>query len=138
MAFKLINTTSAKVSSIDIQAGQLICSRDDRTIYVDSSTGRTVYKSIIELETDAQRTALTYPLNAFYFVEETKVLWRYDDGWTALTTSPKQQILFASKSEFPEEGDSDVLYVDGIKMYRWLGRYVDIATGGCQWQELII
>ena len=46
---KFIATTSNKVESIKVASGQLIFSRDDRVIYLDSDLGRTSFQQIITL-----------------------------------------------------------------------------------------
>lgn len=134
---KFINTSSARLPELPIVKGQIIFSKDERTIYVDTDVDvRTPFRQIFELDTELARTSLSIPLKGFYFVKETLVLWRYDDKWTPITVSPKQQIVFDKKANFPDVGDENTLYIDGIQMYRYLGKYIPIATGSCQWQEL--
>ena len=132
---KFISTSSDKIPEIEVKAGQVIFSKDDRVIYLDTNV-RTAYRQIIEIDTDLQRTSLAIPLKGFYFVKSTNVLWRYDTEWVALTESPKQQIVFARRAEFPSVGDENTLYIDGLAMYRYLGRYLPFQQGGSQWQDL--
>jgi hypothetical protein len=77
---KFITTTSDKVASIDIVSGQLIFSRDNRVMYLDSSAGRTEYNTIITLATEQQRAGMLYPVIAFYYVEDTAMFWRYNEN----------------------------------------------------------
>lgn len=134
---KFINTSSEKLPDLPIVKGQIIFVKDERTIYVDTDTDvRTPFRQIFELDTELSRTSLSIPLKGFYFIKETSVLWRYDNGWTAITVSPKQQIVFDLRANFPDVGDPNTLYIDGLQMYRYLGKYVPIATGSSQWQEL--
>ena len=71
---KFIATTSNKVESIKVTSGQLIFSRDDRVIYLDSDLGRTSFQQIITLIDDDQRLAIQFPLQGYYFVKSTKIL----------------------------------------------------------------
>ncbi len=138
-SIKFISTTSERINSIPVAEGNLLFSRDDRVIYLDSSAGRTSYQQIIQLSTEEQRKNLSTPINgAFYFVLQTKVLWHYssEDGWTNITTPPESQIVFAKKVDFPDVGEEDVIYCDGVIMYRYLGEYVKIDTGASpEWVE---
>ena len=121
---KFISTTSDKLNSIEVNAGNLIFVKDERTIYLDTDT-RTAYQDIICLATESQRIALPSPLKGFYFVEETCVLWRYNEEWEKITNAPKDQIIFAPRASFPVEGKSDALYIDDKDIYRYLnGDYV--------------
>lgn len=121
---KFISTTSDKLNSIEVNAGNLIFVKDERTIYLDTDT-RTAYQDIICLATESQRTTLPSPLKGFYFVEETCVLWRYNEEWEKITNTPKDQIIFAPRESFPAEGKSDALYIDDKDIYRYLnGDYV--------------
>lgn len=113
---KFITTTSTKVDSIPLVKGQVIFSSDDRVIYLDS-TERTAYTTFIILATEEIRESLI-PVSAFYFVEETAILWRYDGTkWTKLTTPPSEIIVFSEKKDFPAEGKEQVIYVDGATAY---------------------
>ena len=81
---KFIATTSDKLSSINIKAGQIIFSMDERAIYLDTDV-RTSFQQIITLVREEIRQNLTSPIKGFYFVKDTKVLWHYEDGvWTHL------------------------------------------------------
>lgn len=78
---KFITTTSNKISTIEKVAGQLIFSRDNRVIYLDTDSNiRTAYYTIITLTTEAHRDSLVSPVAGFYFVEETAILWYYDNS----------------------------------------------------------
>ena len=76
---KFIATTSNKMSTITVKSGQLIFSRDDRVIYLDSDIGRTKFDTIITLVTEQQRKALVNQIEGYYFVEETSIFWRYSN-----------------------------------------------------------
>lgn len=112
---KFIATTSDKIASITKVAGQLIFSRDNRVIYLDTdSSTRVEYRTIIVLTTEAQRQSIVSPVNAFYFVEETAILWSYivGQGWEQLTKTPDERIQFYnSTSDFPIVGTIRTLYI---------------------------
>ena len=66
---KYIATTSDKLKQIPFQAGQIIFSRDDRVIYLDSDK-RTAFRQISFLDYESERKKLVSPINqSFYFVE---------------------------------------------------------------------
>lgn len=70
---KFIATTSDKIDNIPVVSGQLIFSRDDRVIYLDTDV-RTSFQQIITLIDDDQRLAIQFPLQGYYFVKSTKIL----------------------------------------------------------------
>ena len=114
---KFIATTSDRVANIPQAAGQLIFSRDDRTIYLDTEDRRDEFRTIIRLDSEAARQVLT-PVKGYYFVEDTATLWFYNGSdWTQLTTPPTEQIVFDKRENFPVSGNSNKLYVDGTKIY---------------------
>ena len=69
-----------------VTTGSLIVTPDTAELYADLSGGRVKISDVIELATDAERTALLAPLNKFYFVRATGKLWRWDgSGWVNLS-----------------------------------------------------
>ena len=128
-------TTSDKVSEIPVRAGNVVFVKDTREVCVDDDEGRKYYSDIITLNTEAQRLALSTPLTGFYFVEDTGILWRYNNKWTALTTPPENQIVFADYANFPQVGKEYVIYVDGVHTYRYVnGEYK--LTNPIKWEEI--
>lgn len=116
---KFIATTSDKINSIEIKMNQMIFSRDDRVIYLDSNE-RTAFQSIITLVDEAQRVNMTNPVNkAYYFVEETCILYYYDNSWKTLTTPPDEKTIFTSEDELPTTGKASTLYITKTAMYQW-------------------
>lgn len=112
---KFIATTSDKIDSIPVVSGQLIFSRDDRVIYLDTDV-RTSFQQIITLIDDDQRLAIQFPLQGYYFVKDTKILWTYENGnWIQITEPPKQEVVYG----LPDVGEENVLYMEGTKLYRW-------------------
>ena len=107
---KLVATTSAKIRDLIIEDGQLIFIQDLGRIAFDFKSKRVFYNQIVELDTEAERLALDSPLDGYYFVIDSAVLWFYKDGWTQITEKP-QEILFVGV-ELPELGQEKTLYVD--------------------------
>ena len=61
---KFIATTSDKISSIDVVSGQLLFSRDDRVIYLDTDK-RTSFQQIITVVDEDTRLNLISPVSQF-------------------------------------------------------------------------
>ena len=119
---KFIATTSSKMNSIPVVSGQMIFSRDDRVIYLDAESARTSFQSIITIVDEETRQSLTSPVEGFYFVEETVILWRYSNStWTQITKVEDEDIVFANNAGMPATGKDKVLYVnsDDDTIYRW-------------------
>ena len=137
---RFIATTSDKISTIAKQKGQLIFSRDDRVIYLDTDTNtRTEYRSIISLINEEQRQSIISPVSGFYFVEETAVLWTYsiNKEWEQLTQTPDNRILFYS-SEFPAQGKEGILYNTLDNIYKWSSlQNTYIKIGSEIWEPII-
>lgn len=139
---RFIATTSDKISTIAKQKGQLIFSRDDRVIYLDTDTNtRTEYRSIISLINEEQRQSIISPVSGFYFVEETAVLWTYNINkeWEQLTQTPDNRILFYSSiSEFPSQGKEGILYNTLDNIYKWSSlQNTYIKIGSEIWEPII-
>lgn len=126
---KVVSTTSERLGQLSVEFGQLIFVKDTKELYFDHKEGRTLYnQQIIVLEKESDRTAINKPVAGFYFVQETGIIWRYDTAWVKLTNAPSEQIEFISKKDFPAEGKANVLYIDGIKIYRWIKtEYVEMG-----------
>lgn len=90
---KVVSTVDSKLSTIPAKDGQLIFVYDKKKIILDNHGVRTVYEQIQTIETEEQRNDLLAPIDSFYFVIETSILWRYSNGhWNQITTSPQEQI----------------------------------------------
>lgn len=108
--FKLVATTSSKIRNLTIADGQLVFLYDIGRIAFDYKGTRVFYNQIVELESEAVRQSLENPLDGYYFVVGTGVLWAYKSGWTQLTGRP-ENIEFIDV-ELPELGQEDKLYVN--------------------------
>ena len=109
-AFTIVATTSDRVKDLVIKNGQLIFVRDKGRIAFDFKDKRVFYNQITELDTEYDRTSLSTPVNGYYFIIETAVLWFYQNEWIQITTPP-EDIVFIGV-ELPELGQSKTLYVD--------------------------
>ena len=127
---KVVSTTSDRLGQLSVEYGQLIFVRDTKELYFDHQQGRISYSNqIIILETEEQRVNMRFPVNGFYFVKETGIIWRYENTWISITNPPSERIEFLPKNLFPQIGKEDVLYIDGIKIYRWLqSEYVEMGV----------
>lgn len=82
-------TTDSRLPSLEIKNGQLIFVKDAQSIALDYDDKRTLYKQIVILQTETERTSLLAPISGlFYFVEETNKLWRYQSGWIQINITP--------------------------------------------------
>lgn len=90
---KAYSTIESKLPTLPLEDGQLIFVYDKKKIILDNHGVRTVYEQIQTIETEEQRNDLLAPIDSFYFVIETSILWRYSNGhWNQITTSPQEQI----------------------------------------------
>lgn len=111
----VVVTTSEKLSSLLIKNGQIVFVKDKRRIALDWDGKRTFYNQITELETDYERASMPSPLDGYYFVIETAILWRYDNDWIQITSKPDDIVFIGA--ELPELGQAKekTLYVDKTK-----------------------
>lgn len=132
---KFVSTVDSKLSQLQIENGQLIFVSDTRKICLDFNGVRTEYSQIILLTNEAARLDYLSPITAFYFVKETKVFWRYEDGmWIQLTSPPKETVVFVNYSDLPAKGELEVLYITETQSYKWDGvEYVQLGLS--EWEE---
>ena len=114
---KFIYTTSAKLNDLPVEDGQIIFVPDMSTIGLDTHGQRSYFHTIKNFETDAERLATAFPVQGFYWVEETETLWRWNRRWTPITASSSGSVVGGNTvSEFPQKGAGNTLYYtdDGI------------------------
>lgn len=128
----LIATSSSRVRDLVIKDGQLIFVQDLGRIAFDFKGKRVFYNQIVELKTEAERLALSNPLDGYYFVIDEACLWFYKDGWTQITSKP-QEIVFVGVA-LPQLGQANKIYADTTQgaenISVWseeLGAYVVVA-----------
>ena len=134
-ATKFITTTEDRLNLLPISNGQLIFVRDSRKICLDYQDARVEYGQIIVLTDENHRLSIAQPFNTFYFVLDTRVLWRCEEGeWIPLTTSAKESVIFVGDGELPEKGVAGVLYATSTDLYTWNGEgYTKMGT--LLWEE---
>lgn len=108
----LIATKSSKIKDLIIKNGQLIFIQDLGRIAFDFNNTRVFYNQITELNTEAERLALDSPLDGYYFVIDTAVLWFYQNGWLQITEKPEEVISIGV--DLPELGQAkeNMLYIN--------------------------
>jgi hypothetical protein len=122
---KVYTTVATKLSSLPVQDGQLIFVSDTRQIYLDFSGTRVSYNIIQTFNTDEDRATWLVPIEGFYFVKSTGVLWNYSSGWTQLSPDNLNQIFFGETiDDFPTLGNECLLYITDDATYKW-----DVLTG---------
>lgn len=128
----LIATSSSRVKDLVIKNGQLIFIQDVGRIAFDFNNKRVFYNQIVELDTDAERISLESPLNGYYFVIDTGILWHYNNEWVQITSAP-EQIVFIGV-ELPTLGQANKIYANTTEgaenISVWdekLGAYVVVA-----------
>lgn len=119
---KAISTIDSKLSSLEQKDGQLIFCKDTRRILLDLNGIRTAYEEITTINTESQRTEMLAPVETFYYVLETNILWRYSGGWIQITSQPAE-IVYISDTylDFPSVGNVKQIYIDigNNAIYRW-------------------
>lgn len=128
----LIATSSSRIKDLVIKNGQLIFIQDIGRIAFDFNNKRVFYNQIVELNTDTDRQELVSPLNGYYFVIETGVLWTYRNEWVQITSKP-EEIVFVGV-ELPTLGQANKIYANTTEgaenISVWsdeLGAYVVVA-----------
>ena len=134
-ATKFITTTEERLGLLPISNGQLIFVRDSRKICLDYQDSRVEYGQIIVLTDENHRLSIARPFDTFYFVLDTRVLWRYEKGeWIPLTTSAKESVIFVGDGELPPKGTVGVLYATTTDLFTWNGEgYTKMGT--LVWEE---
>lgn len=113
-------TVSERINDLPIVDGQLIFLSDLKLIYLDLNGQRLSYNVIQSLDTDEQREQLPHPIEGYYFVENTGIMWRYKDKWTQITDGDAPHYIYNnSESNFPTLGKDGLLYATDDAVYRW-------------------
>lgn len=138
---KAISTVDSKLASLEQKDGQLIFCKDTRKILLDLNGVRTAYEQITTINTESQRTEMLAPVEAFYFVLDTHILWRYEGEWIQITTQPAE-IVYLSDTylNFPPVGNTHQIYIDtdDNAIYRWNGTATKYFCVGRDYNEIQI
>ena len=115
-----IYTTSARLNDLPVENGQIIFVPDVSTIALDTHGQRSYFQTIRNFETDAERLAMAFPVQGFYWVEETQTLWRWNSRWTSISASNRSAVIEGEKTtDFPQTGASNTLYYTDDGIYNW-------------------
>ena len=127
---KFIATNQNKLAEIPIKDGQVIFARDEQVIYLDSNSKRYSFKNILTIDTEVNRETTVALEGCFYYVKESKLIYRYEDSqWNCLNSS---EIIFNDRESFPQTGDPTKLYVSENAIYKWDGiaqQYIKVGSG---------
>ena len=133
---KVYGTVKARLDQLPVNDGNLIFVRDTRKVYLDMGGLRLDFATIRVFQTDAERVGTLAPVEGFYYVEDTGVLWRYSSSWKQMTPSNLTPIFFGKYEDFPPTGSSSMLYVDDARTYRWDGTKYTVVANKTEWEEL--
>ena len=86
---EIIRTNKSLLNTAEISNGCVYFVEDTKELFFDFDSKRSEVKDILILEKESERTSILFaPLNKFYFVLETKILWLYKDGsWYQVSQS---------------------------------------------------
>lgn len=140
--FKMIYTYESKLNDLGIENQQMIFVGDRNKICLDFNNKRHVFEEIVDISTEEARKSIIAPVDSFYFVKDTCVLWRYMGGvWKQLTTSPAVHIVFENSVEnFPDHGKDFVLYISENVIYRWdesTSTYIPMTVSQTQMDNIV-
>ena len=116
---KFYHTKQSKLSSLPVRDGNLVFVTDTKKMYLDINGNRLPYVDIQILFQETDRTSILAPIEGFYYVEETNVLWRYKGSWKQVTPDNMTPLFFGDYDSFPEQGHSGTLYVSDNATYKW-------------------
>ena len=117
---KLFYTKEKYLSSLPVKDGQIIFVPDSNKVCLDMISTRYSYETIKVFQTEKERNNYT-PIEGFYFVEETKVIWRWSgEKWNQISPVNLNPVVYgASEEEFPSIGTSNTLYYTDEGIYNW-------------------
>lgn len=135
---KFYYTVASKLADLPIVDGQIIFTNDTKKFYLDMKGTRLEYSDIQVLSSDSDRTAILAPIEGFYFIDETNILWRYKNAWIQITPSNITPFVFGEYDSFPEKGKEGVLYGTEDATYVWsntTNTYLCISNK-TEWKEV--
>lgn len=135
---KFYHTTQSKLAQLPVSDGNLIFVTDTKKMYLDINGNRLGYQDIQVLPTETDRTSILAPIEGFYYVEETNILWRYKEGWKKVTPDNLSPLFFGAYEDFPPAGNSNVLYISDDATYKWdsLTSTYQCVSNKTEWKEL--
>ena len=135
---KFYHTTQSKLAQLPVSDGNLVFVTDTKKMYLDINGNRLGYQDIQVFPTETDRTSILAPIEGFYYVEETNILWRYKEGWKKVTPDNLSPLFFGAYEDFPPNGNSNVLYISDDATYKWdslTSTYICVSNK-TEWKEL--
>lgn len=135
---KFYHTTQSKLAQLPVSDGNLVFVTDTKKMYLDINGNRLGYQDIQILPTETDRTSILAPIEGFYYIEETNILWRYKEGWKKVTPDNLSPLFFGAYEDFPPTGNSNVLYISDDATYKWdslTSTYICVSNK-TEWKEL--
>ena len=78
---KLLSTIFSKLSTLGKNDGQVIVSKDSKSLYVDLDGERIEVTDWIDVDTEENLLAILTPLiNKYYYTKDRNKIWRYVNG----------------------------------------------------------
>lgn len=134
---QFLYTTDSKLKDLGIVDGQIIFTSDTQTVYLDMKNKRHCYSTIQVFATDADRLKVLAPVEGYYFVENTNVLWRYKNIWKQVTPSNLEPILFFDNElQLPAVGVENVLYCTNGAIYTWKQSSYSMVANRTEWEPI--
>ena len=135
---KFYHTTQSKLAQLPVSDGNLVFVTDTKKMYLDINGNRLAYIDIQVLPEESDRTSILAPIEGFYYVEETNILWRYKEGWKKVTPDNLSPLFFGAYEDFPPTGNSNVLYISDDATYKWdsLTSTYTCVSNKTEWKEL--
>lgn len=135
---KFYHTTQSKLAQLPVSDGNLVFVTDTKKMYLDINGNRLGYQDIQVFPTETDRTSILAPIEGFYYIEETNILWRYKEGWKKVTPDNLSPLFFGAYEDFPPTGNSNVLYISDDATYKWdslTSTYICVSNK-TEWKEL--
>lgn len=130
-------TTASRLNDLGIVDGQIIFTSDTKTIYLDMKSKRHGYSTIQIFDTDADRAGVLAPVEGYYYVEDTHVLWRYKGKWVQITPDNLEPIVFYdNKNSFPLTGVANTLYCTDNAIYNWKQSSYNMIANKTEWETI--
>lgn len=130
-------TTASRLNDLGIVDGQIIFTSDTKTVYLDMKNKRHSYSTIQVYATEADRLNELAPVEGYYFVEETNVLWRYKNIWKQITPSHLEPIVFVDNAnQLPIVGVENVLYCTDGAIYSWKQSSYNMIANRTEWESI--
>ena len=130
--FSVVHTNKTTLENTVVSNGSVYFVEDTKELFYDFDSKRVGVKDILILEKESERTSILFtPLNKFYFVLETQILWLYKDGsWYKITADntlvDNITIRYNSSNALQVIGS---VTRNGILKYDWVGTQEEYETG---------